>query len=62
MKYRVIWVVLNAVFNLSIWPVVDVRGSVVSREAGEDGGTGWSELERHETYITPATCLCYNTL
>lgn len=30
MKYRVIWVVLNSVFNLSIWSVINIRGSIVS--------------------------------
>lgn len=29
-KYRVIWVVLNGVFNLSVWSVIDIRGSIVS--------------------------------
>lgn len=30
MKYRVIWVVLNGVFNLSVWSVINIRGSIVS--------------------------------
>ncbi len=47
MKYRVIWVVLNGVFDLSVWSVIDVHGSIVSWEAGEDGGTDRSELERY---------------
>jgi len=47
MKYRVIWVVLNGVFNLSVWSVIDICSSIVSWEAGEDGGSDRSELERY---------------
>lgn len=52
MKYRVIWVVLNGVFDLSVWSVIDVCGSIVSREAGEDDGTERSELERYHLKST----------
>lgn len=44
--YRVIWVVLDAVFNLAIRTIVNISGSVVSWKTSEDGGANGCELKR----------------
>lgn len=44
--YRIIGIVKDAVFNLSIGPVINVCRTIISRKAAENGSSNWRELKK----------------